>query len=472
MSTRHAPAGSALHDNRYMSSPEIVAARGVSAIAVAARAALIDDNRTRELIWWVQAKSMEDGGLKRLAAELRAAFPERCRKPERQRWDMRDPREVLDEAIADLCVNPCHLTSDDGEAREVERRRVVEAMPEIEDGWRSSAAPMFKNLLASLDELKSREEKRVLQDFVLTENCRPLWDCLEYSARNNVITLVSGREGRGKSETTKAYCACHKGTARYVSLKGVFNKTSAFREIGRAIGVGASLQRTATDMQTRIEEVLARSKLMLCIDESHFIFHQGLRIRTRPELVDWIGTLANDGVPICLVATPQFLICMQRVADQVGWNYLQFRRRVKRYKTLGDTCEADLKRVAARILPGAEGATIKYAAGYALRSKRDLSGLADVALEAKEIAGDKPIRFEHVQRAVEVLGESDAAFSKDLAEASATTGRKRRGPPAPVSLPIEDDVFRQEAPALSGARELQFGRELTPRESGERAASM
>ncbi len=40
-------------------------------------------------------------------------------------------------------------------------------------------------------------------------------------------------------------------------------------------------------MQARIEDVLKRSKLMLVMDEAHFVFNQSRRMYSRPELVDW-----------------------------------------------------------------------------------------------------------------------------------------------------------------------------------------
>jgi len=88
-------------------------------------------------------------------------------------------------------------------------------------------------------------------------------------------------------------------------------------------------------MQNRIEDVLKRSKLMLAVDEAHFVFNQSRRLYSRPELVDWIDTaICNHRIPIALVTTPQFIVHMTRAADQVEWNYRQFRRRVKRWVKL------------------------------------------------------------------------------------------------------------------------------------------
>ena len=98
-------------------------------------------------------------------------------------------------------------------------------------------------------------------------------------------------------------------------------------------------------MQARVEDVLQRSKLMLVFDEAHFLFNQSPRIYSRPELIDWIDTaLCNHDVPLALVTTPQFIHCVKRAENQVGWNWRQFRRRVRRWVQLPEwNTTADLE---------------------------------------------------------------------------------------------------------------------------------
>ena len=47
------------------------------------------------------------------------------------------------------------------------------------------------------------------------------------------------------AEAVKAWCELHPGQARFVSLNGVANKTSIFREIASALGITSSYTRTA-----------------------------------------------------------------------------------------------------------------------------------------------------------------------------------------------------------------------------------
>src|SRR5713101_6079857 len=62
-STRHAPQGSAVSYERYMSSPEYAELRGIPGTAVAAKAQLYADIRKRSLLFFLQALSIKRGRL-------------------------------------------------------------------------------------------------------------------------------------------------------------------------------------------------------------------------------------------------------------------------------------------------------------------------------------------------------------------------------------------------------------------------
>ena len=73
-STRHAPQGSAVSFERYMSSPEYAEMRGIPGTAVAAKAQLYTEARKRGLLFFLQSLSLKHGGLRKVAHDLIAAF--------------------------------------------------------------------------------------------------------------------------------------------------------------------------------------------------------------------------------------------------------------------------------------------------------------------------------------------------------------------------------------------------------------
>jgi hypothetical protein len=481
-----------------MSSPEYAELRGVSGTAIAPRAAILDDPAIRRLLWFLQARSLEQGGLKKVAREILEQNPQRIGTPSMHKfgmkpgkiynaeqvkivrvevgcsdfplrgevWDGGDglfkgefrkanpvdggdekfkeaqrhptsyPAEIFIEAcrhepeslaafLTDLCVNPrlaFQKPHARGEALSRYEQQLENEFPDQSLSVEFAELYWFQNIIGALLEYQRREEEAARADFVLTAIGRKVNETLDFALKARRMVLVEGWEGRGKSEAAKYWCRIHRGDARFVDLAGVNSKTTVFRSIAKALGIASSYSRTATEMQARTEDVLQRSKLMLVFDEAHFLLNQSPRFYTRPELVDWIDTaLCNHDVPVALVTTPQFLNCLKRADSQVGWNWRQFRRRVRRWVQLPEwNTDADLEAVARKIMPGISRTGIKLAIGYAKISmqgapSRDISGLGDVATEARllaEQAGRTTIIFEDVERAInEYLLPSDTGFA-------------------------------------------------------------
>jgi hypothetical protein len=145
----------------------------------------------------------------------------------------------------------------------------------------------------------------------------------------------------------------------------------------------------AVQLQSRVEAMLQRSGLMVCIDEAHYIWPQGQRSTAPPEVVNWIDTaLCNRGVPVGLITTPQFNKTMRRVMGNSGWNSGQFERRVKRAVALPERPDkCDLDSVARKLSPKSSESFFKLAVGFAgVQKQHHLDALADVIKEAADIA--------------------------------------------------------------------------------------
>jgi hypothetical protein len=385
----------------------------------------------------------------------------------------RDPDSLAPASIEEFLVRFCtepkiefSLPGADAAADDMEIERAIEANPELERyDFRRASLPYFGDFISALWEYMERREKRIRAGFQLTAVGQQIWDTLDYALASRNMVLLDGLEGRGKTEAVKAWCELHTGRARLVSLKGVTNKTTAFREIASALGIPYAYGRTGPEMQARIEDVLGRSKIMLVIDEAHFAFNQTRQMTARPELIDWIDTaVCNRAVPCALVTTPQFIACMARAKNQVGWNYNQFRRRVKRWITLpAQNTEADIAAVARSVFKDTSEAAIKKIVGYALLSKRDLSAVGDVASEVRAMLGTQDlvkVSVGHVHRAItDFLIPSDQAFKVSLAEAEAKQSKGRRRAPQLPQAPSEEPGLMDSADETAALAEtLSHGR--------------
>jgi hypothetical protein len=480
MSTRHEISSGPLSQERYMSSTEFAELRGVSGVAVSARAAVLLPAAKRNLVWFIQGLSLAEGGLKRVARELVEMFPARISKEDRPLALRHSERYMqisglryhesyhrtqnIEQFLVDLCINPrIHFSApgDEVDISDIESDRAIEENPELSQGdFKTARLDYFRDIIGALFEFQAWHEAKAMENFQLTAIGKKISETLNFALASRGMVLLDGLEGRGKTEAVKAWCAWHLGQARFVSLKGITSKTTAFREIAKALGIASSYTRTATEMQARIEDVLQRSRLMLVMDEAHFVFNQSRRMYSRPELVDWIDTaICNRGVPIALVTTPQFIVCMTRAADQVEWNYRQFRRRVKRWVKLPATnTEEDIKAVARSVFKKADAKTIAKIVGYALLSKRDLSAVGDVASEVRAMLGTDDligVTADHVHRAIyDFLLPSDQTFLEGM-EAARQTGRKSFHKPRRVLSPMPE--VEPPAPALEEATGARRG---------------
>jgi hypothetical protein len=476
-----------------MSSPEFAGLQGISGTAVAKRCALLVSPAKQQLLWFIQGMSLADGGLKRLARELLKMFPERIcvdrirfeccdplddadpppdaelrqechnialRRQQRSHWG----QELLsiEEFLIDLCINPrltIPIKGEEIESSEFDVDLARDKFPELAlDDFRPADLKYFKEVIGAIIEYKRRYEEQVRAGFCHTAISREIWEQLDFALKTKRMIVLQGREGRGKTEAVRAWCNCHLGVARFMSLKGRSTMTEHFREFARALGVGHARSHTIAHMEANIEDVLQASHLMPVVDEAHFAFSQGPRMRTRPEMLDWIDTaLCNPPLPVALVTTPHFMDCVERAVHQIGWNYLQFKRRCKRYRVLpAKNTPEDIEVVARHLLPEAGAATIKEVLGYTAMSKRDLSAVGDVVREAKLLAeeeGARRVTFEHVKRAIhEVLIVSDVPW----AEMEKRLQHRKLGRKAPREAPALDPEPSQEPPETRG-------RDISPR---------
>jgi hypothetical protein len=454
-----------------MSSPKYRELRGIEGISVAQKASVLTDPRKRSLIFFIQAMSLRPGGIKKFLDDVMGAFPERfCTVRMRkvgiepgQIYSEQDTRAVLhelhdfgdydydsgdfieagitkemrtaeyllgrcrqsaklDDALIEMCINPdCPIPLP-------EEGHVSAAS----DGFVLSRITSLEDFISALLDYQKTFAEKVREGLAATKTAERVWNALDRALQHRKMVVLEGEPGIGKTKATETWCEAHLGEARFVSLKGCVNKTSIFRAIGRAFGIGCGYMRGATELQARIEDVLQRSRMLLAVDESHFLFGQSERIYSRPEMIDWIDTaLCNERVPVALVATPQLTKRLCQVEDQTMWQSSQFRRRIKDFTILESKIDIeDIRAVAKKLLPGCSEAGIKLAAGQARLSDWPLSWLADMAEDAILIAKShsrETAQFEDVEEAIEKFRTpSDLAQKTSLARAQTDKKQRRR----------------------------------------------
>ena len=198
-STRHAPQGSAVSYERYMSSPEYAELRGIPGTAVAAKAQLCADARKRSLLFFLQALSIKESGLGFVARALLQRLPSFS-------------EEALTEFLVELCINP-KVEFSNGAASGLDR--VIDALRDFQDDY----------------------EAKVKSDFVLTTIRSEIFETLDHALAIGKMVVIEGESGIGKTAAVEAWCAAHQGQVRFISLSGITHKTGFFRKMASAIGL-------------------------------------------------------------------------------------------------------------------------------------------------------------------------------------------------------------------------------------------
>lgn len=362
-STRHAIVGAPISYERYMSSPDYAELRGIPGTAVAAKAQLYAEPLQRSLLFFLQSLSLKEGGLRRVAQTLSKTFSGTS-------------EEELSRYLVELCINP-----------------------KLSLRAESPSLPSHNKVLNALYDFQARYEAAIKSDFVITTIGREVFETLDHALAIGKMVVIEGESGSGKTTAAEAWCAQHQGQVRFVSLSGITHKTGFFHKLASAIGLAAS-NRKAIKMQIKVEEFFRRTRLMLVIDEAHYLFRHQPRTNSSPELVDWVNTaLVNHHVPVALICTDQFAKQKARVEKQTGWTSEQLEHRVKRYVKLPTTpTKEDLEAVAEKLLATrwnesqqawtatrtqTNGDFVKMVVGYALTCKMRLPAVNAMVEEAR-----------------------------------------------------------------------------------------
>ena len=300
--------------------------------------------------------------------------------------------------------------------------------------------PYCPDFLGVLRDYHRSQIAQAGQAVVVTELGKQVYDALDYALESRCMVLIDGLARTGKTFAAKAWCEAHPGRARYVQVPSSNDDMSFFRAIARGLGVSSNLNYKARQLRDRVEDVLQRGHLLLCLDEAHYIWPQSsCRDVRMPGRVNWIMTaLVNQGVPVALVATPQFFKTQRSVEKRTCWTSEQFTGRIGHYQKLPDSLSlADLNAVAKELLPEGDATTIKMLVKYAQGSLKYLAGLELVARRVRYLIrreGRNEVNRSDLCRVIkESVFPSDAALAAALAE-PVREGRKRS------RLPVAEDL--------------------------------
>jgi len=494
-STRKAKDDSVFHQARYASSPEFE--RGLIANLVALRCSTLDTVAGRELVWFLQYLSHQAGGVPALARELIGKFPDRLQTPAMveigmkpgkncnaaqvksvrgeiphefaSRFPLKGEADFLsvishrpyrdDEAASDAALaramSPAGFEIDEKSnsypasypARTFIDLCRAAAESELENYLRelcvnpairlASGPWYFPGLIETLREYKSDFIKSKIADVYTTALGQKVFEVLDYTAYCRGLTLIQGEARLGKSHAGRAWCEQHPGTARFVEVPSGNDEVTFFRDLARGLGLGNFLNYKVVQIRERVEYVLRTGDIILVLDEAQRLWPQTNFREGYPKRIAWVMTMANAGVPICMISTPQFFVT-QKVVEKNGWNSAQLTGRISHYEPLPlDLSQEDLIGVAKSVLPEASANVLRALAVYARSSARYLAAIDSIAKRSHyiaQLAGRAEATANDVRRAMqESVIPADTKLHRALE--SVGKGKLAKILPAPV-MPI------------------------------------
>jgi len=458
--TRHAGEGEELHQERWTSSPEFNEA--INALVAAKRIALVQDANVREALWYIQWRSLRPLGLKTLADEMLARFPERVGTPSMRRFGCKPGKKLTREQVIEVreeiplgkdkfplrgevlrdYYDLSDFILDDEEEQHQRPDRVDSSSPRaysaddflgyIREASHSLSTHLmriclnpkttfeksrscydqdhadvwyFDGLIEALIVHRRRGMQEARARLADTEISKRIISTLDFCQRRRRMALIEGNAGIGKSATVKAWCEMMGGIARYVEIPSSGDERSFYSAIAEALGVARGPSYNGQQIKLRVEEALKQSGLLVVLDEAQFCWPQQNRPRGTPGRMQWIKTAFDFGAAIVLVGLPDFTKWQALYVAKTLWSDEQFERRLNRKVSLPESHPVeDLTRIARVLHPNGDRAAWALLAGYALAAaKKQASAIMEALESATDFAEQDgrtfPI-FEDIEEAI------------------------------------------------------------------------
>lgn len=455
MSNTRIAADGVFRQERFCSAPEFEG-ETINGLAAVKRIAIEGDRQVREVLWFIQLRSLTPRGLRQLCDELISGFPDRVGTPmlrklstSKRRWKSAEILQLRrecgfedDRSIAALGNREFNVIYDvpmdewDAEFYLEHVRESIVSLPHVlmnfclnpqsdirEGVW------FFDDLFAALVGLRNRFIKAARSRLADTAITALIYDNLDFwYARNlaafdrggtkRIKVLIQGNAGIGRTVGARAWIDAHAGMVRFIEVPSSSDDRSFFASIARQLGVARGTSMKAQEIKVRVEEMLAASELMLCFDESQYLWGQYTRPRKTPDRLLWIKSILDAGTPVALVAHSDFSKWQAHYVKQTLWTDEQFERRLNRRVILPDQHSTeDMLKIARAHFPTGDQRSIKLLAAYALGTeKKQASGIVE-ALESAtyraEKDGRQQVTFADIQAA---LTEDHAFLSPSSAQ--------------------------------------------------------
>jgi hypothetical protein len=455
-----------------------------------------DRPRRREMIWFLQWRSWQPGGLETFAQEFLAEYGDRV--------GTRTMREFGNQWTTNQCLEIWNRTVSRNAVRTVksdwagaEFSRWHEANFEaIEDG--KSAAiqegltrfnrsyflqqclrvaktrlpqhlhslcvprswnfhlPEFAELEDALLNWMDAHAEKAATALGRNQVTEMVFKRLHFSLSQKYPVSILGESRVGKTKSVTTWCAQRPGQARLVTLPETNRDWELFAAHAEALGIPYDDRTSARTLKRAVEFVLQHAGLFIVYDEAHHLLPQKYDRNTTPKRLNWVRCQVIDrGIGCAFFATRQtYNTSMEKFVQTTRFNFEQWLGRIAAPLILpAELCPTEMLAAAKALFPEIKEALLNIIVARCIQKEsgfRFLQSIASYARFLAQEAGRREVTLEDVDGALDEM-------LKDAADlALADPKRTLRSPAAAPARQIRDAI----APRL--ATDTLPGRSVNP----------
>jgi hypothetical protein len=425
--------------------PELVAAK-LARAANLERPELAEQIKSNprlvEMVWFIQWRSFQPGGLDAFSADLMAAFRERFISRDMQKagvarggrynlkqwlaickesWDERWENEWRSGGSAtglesfkawlgfdvDPDLTPEAIQRGSGcdrekilgyferfnwkffksECEESARLHLPDFLRDlcVEESTKFRGTHYCPELLQTLFDFMDRHAMEVERGFARTEVAEKVFEALDYAWAEKKTVRLDLDTGFGKTEGVKCYAAKYPGRFRLVTVPSTNGEPDLIRAIAEPCGLVVSFGAPGRELRYKVEFVMRNGGPGIILDESHYLLPVKYGPNSVPGRLNWVrAEIIDRKVPCALVTTPQtFNGQRSRFVKMTGFNFAQWDRRIQQRdmpKVLG---KHDLAAVAKSHFPELGEKQLEVIIAAALYSESYFKAVEDISSVAR-----------------------------------------------------------------------------------------
>jgi len=144
------------------------------------------------------------------------------------------------------------------------------------------------DLLSLIADYMSRHADTAGLRLAETEVTRKVFDGLEYAHSERKFIRIEGNARFGKAESVKTWCLRYPGRARLVTVPCSNRDSDLIRAVADALGMIVSPGAGSYALREKVEFIIRHGRLGWVFDESHFLFPTRYGPHTTPTRLNWL----------------------------------------------------------------------------------------------------------------------------------------------------------------------------------------